>query len=79
MKIELKHDKSVFIPFVITVDTAQEFLELYAAVGSVKPRDVQYGMESIKIGHLFDIDNHLAHEKLYSLLGSYLQEVKKTL
>ena len=78
MKITAEQEKPVFIPITITLETAQEYFELLAALGSSNDTVVQDSMEEDGVGHLIpDYCDKVG--EVYSMLYPMKEQVKETL
>lgn len=78
MKITVEQEKPVFKPITITLETAQEYFELLAALGALGDGVVQDSMEEDGVAHLIPSYCDKVGE-VYSMLYSMKEQVKETL
>lgn len=79
MKITVEQEKPMYKPITITLETAQEYFELLAALSETSVYDVKNGMKEFGLLHLVDRDCHFTHEALYRHLRALTTKVKETL
>lgn len=78
MKITVDKEKSVFKPITIQLETAQEYFELIAALGESTGADIERGMNSAQVGHLYKAYDDVVG-RIYNKLADMVDEVKETL
>lgn len=78
MKITVEQDKPVYKPITITLETAQEYFELLAALGASEDSVVQDSMVEDGVEHLIPSYCDKVGE-VYSMLYAMKEQVKETL
>ena len=69
-----------FEPITITLETAKEVLELYAAISETTGAMVKKGLKENDISYSFDLDpSSLTHVQLYRALKPYIEQAKEAL
>ena len=79
MKITVDQEKPVYRPITITLETAQEYFELLAALMSVTDLGIIVGFRELKMSGLYDEGVDKVHDSLRGVLLSMKDKVKETL